>query len=73
VTVTAVRNRGAPAYELRIDKIRMGLVVAARTLRPVEVLIGPGRSILEPAKAARTLRVVERAFGLRAKRGDARG
>jgi hypothetical protein len=64
VTTRAVRDEGAPAFELRLAKSRIGLVVTAGTLRPDEVLLGRGRSDLETAKAAEALAVVDRAFGL---------
>ena len=65
VTTRAVRDEGAPAFELRTARSRIGLIVTAGTLRPDEILVGPGRSDLRTAKAAQAFAVVERAFGLR--------
>jgi hypothetical protein len=64
VSVTAVHDNGTPAYELRVRKSPLGLVVAARTLRPIEVFVGTDHSILRTARAAAALRVVRRAFKL---------
>lgn len=72
VTTRAVRDDGAPAFEVRIARSRIGLIVTADTLRPDEILLGPGRSDLRTAKAAQALTVVERAFGLRSHRRHAR-
>ena len=65
VSVTAIRVGGSPAYELRVGKTRMGLIVAAETFHPIEVVLGSARSILTTIKAATALNVVDRAFGLR--------
>ena len=68
VALTAVHVGGEPAFEIRVGKSRLGLVVSARTLHPVEVLLGPAQSVLAPVKAAPALAVVEGAFGLRGPR-----
>ena len=68
VSVTAVDDNGTRAYELRVRKSRLGLVVAAGTLRPVEVFVGTEHSILTTARAAAALEVVRRAFELGAPR-----
>jgi hypothetical protein len=65
VTVTRTRDGRVAAYELRVAKARMGLIVAATTLRPVGVLIGTESSVLTSLPAAVALDVVQRAFGLR--------
>jgi hypothetical protein len=65
ISVTPVRVGGRKGYALRLAGSRLGFVVSAERFRPVEVFLGPARSLLTTAKAAPALRVVRRAFGLR--------
>jgi len=65
VTVTPLRDERVPAYELRVRKARMGLIVTATTLRPVGVLMGTASSELTTLPRPVALDVVQRAFGLR--------